>query len=229
MPGEQQQVNVAGYAGPRRRASLILLLLVNLLPLVGVLWLDWDVVGLLVLYWSENLILGFYTILKMLTKSPRSGLPLSLFFCLHYGGFCAGHGIFILSVLLDVNVEPQSEHPWPLLLVFPQMFINVVQQVMAHAPTDWTVPFVALVISHGVSFVSNFLLAGEREQVRLSELMAAPYSRIFLLHIAIIFGGIAAMAMGQPLAMLVILVLLKSGLDIKLHLREHRVLAKQAR
>jgi len=114
MPGEQQQVNVAGYAGPRRRASLILLLLVNLLPLVGVLWLDWDVVGLLVLYWSENLILGFYTILKMLTKSPRSGLPLSLFFCLHYGGFCAGHGIFILSVLLDVNVEPQSEHPWPL-------------------------------------------------------------------------------------------------------------------
>jgi len=109
------------------------------------------------------------------------------------------------------------------------MFINVVQQVMAHAPTGWTVPFVALVISHGVSFVSNFLLAGEREQVRLSELMAAPYSRIFLLHIAIIFGGIAAMAMGQPLAMLVILVLLKSGLDIKLHLREHRVLAKQAR
>ena len=229
MPGEQQQVNVAGYAGPRRRASLILLLLVNLLPLVGVLWLDWDVVGLLVLYWSENLILGFYTILKMLTKSPRGGLPLSLFFCLHYGGFCAGHGIFILSVLLDVNVEPPSEHPWPLLLVFPQMFINVVQQVMAHAPTDWTVPFVALVISHGVSFVSNFLLAGEREQVRLSELMAAPYSRIFLLHIAIIFGGIATMAMGQPLAMLVILVLLKSGLDIKLHLREHRVLAKQAR
>ena len=228
MPGEQTQADVAGYTGLRRRASLILLLVVNLLPLVGVLWLDWDVVGLLVLYWSENLILGFYTILKMLTKSPRGGLPLTLFFCLHYGGFCVGHGIFLLSVLLDVDVDTQPEHPWPLFLVFPQVFLSVVKQVMAHAPTDWVLPFAALVISHGVSFVSNFLLGGEREELRLSELMVAPYSRIFLLHIAIIFGGMATIAMGQPLAMLVILVLLKSALDITLHLRQHRALAKRA-
>ena len=59
-----------GYGGLRRRASLGLLVLVNLLPLVGVLWLDWDVAALMILYWSENLVLGFYTLLKMLTVSP---------------------------------------------------------------------------------------------------------------------------------------------------------------
>ena len=225
---QQHYVDEEAYNGLRRRASLIVLLLVNLLPLVGVLWLGWDVAGLLVLYWSENLILGFYTILKMLCKSPRGGLPLSLFFCLHYGGFCAAHGMFILSILLDVDVDPQPEDPWPLILVFPQWLINVVEQVMAHAPVAWLLPFAALFLSHGVSFVFNFLLGGEREEVRLSQLMAAPYSRIFLLHVAIIFGGIATVALGQPMAMLVILVLLKSALDIKLHLRAHERLAKAA-
>jgi hypothetical protein len=228
VPQEQHYMDEEGYTGLRRRASLIVLLLVNLLPLAGVLWLGWDVAGLLVLYWSENLILGFYTILKMLSKSPRGGLPLSLFFCLHYGGFCAAHGMFILSILLEVDVDPQPEDPWPLFLVFPQLFINVVKQVMVHAPVAWLLPFAALFVSHGVSFVFNFLLGGEREEVRLSQLMAAPYSRIFLLHAAIIFGGIATVAMGQPMAMLVILVLLKSALDIKLHLREHQKLVQAA-
>jgi hypothetical protein len=51
---------------------------------------------------------------------------------------------------------------------------------------------------------------------------SAPYKRIVVLHIAIIIGGIGVMALGQPLTMLVVLVLLKLGVDVVLHLREHR-------
>ena len=95
----------SSYDGLRRRASLALLVLVNLLPLVGVLYFDWDVAGLMVLYWSENLVLGFYTLAKMLIISPLGGLGLGTFFCIHYGGFCAGHGLFIITLLLDQNIE----------------------------------------------------------------------------------------------------------------------------
>ncbi len=45
------------YAGVRRRLSLVVLVLVNLLPLAGVLFFDWDVAALVILYWSENLVL----------------------------------------------------------------------------------------------------------------------------------------------------------------------------
>lgn len=218
------RAEVDTYTGLRRRASLVTLVLVNLLPLLGVLYFDWDVVGLVVLYWSENLVLGFYTLLKMLTKSPLGGLGLGLFFCIHYGGFCAAHGIFILSMLVDAEFTPMPEDPWPLFLVFPQLLINVVRHVLAHTPPEWLYAFAALVLSHGVSFVLNFLLAGERDELSLQQLMSAPYSRIVVLHIAIIFGGMAVMALGQPVAMLVVLVLLKLAVDVALHLREHREL-----
>ena len=94
------------YTGLRRRASLLALVLVNLLPLLGVLFFHWDVAALVVLYWSENLVLGFYTLVKMLVKSPVGGLGSGIFFLIHYGGFCAVHGLFIIALLVDGNVDP---------------------------------------------------------------------------------------------------------------------------
>ncbi len=212
----------AGYSGLRRRVSLAVLVLVNLLPLGGVLFFGWDVAALVILYWSENLVLGFYTLLKMLVTSPLGGLGRGLFFTIHYGGFCAVHGVFILLMLVDGEFDPMPAEPWPLFLVFPQLLVNVVLQVLSFAPREWLFAFAALVISHGVSFVANFLLGGERDKLSPRDLMGAPYGRIVVLHLAVILGGFGTMALGQPVAMLVALVVLKLGLDIKLHLREHR-------
>lgn len=211
-----------GYGGRRRSISLLLLVLVNILPLLGVLLLDWGVVALMVLYWSENLVLGFYTLLKMLVTSGWRGLGLGVFFSIHYGGFCAGHGMFILVMLVNDDFDPMPGDPWPLFLVFPQLLVNVVREVLSFAPPAWLLAFAALFLSHGVSFVMNFLLAGEKDQLQAKQLMTAPYGRIVVLHVAIIIGGMGVMALGQPVAMLLVLVLLKLAVDVKLHLREHR-------
>jgi ABC-type multidrug transport system permease subunit len=84
------------------------------------------------------------------------------------------------------------------------------------------VAFVGLLISHGYSFVSNFLLGGEREQASTRDLMSAPYKRIVILHVAIIAGGFAVAALGQPLVLLIVLIALKLVLDIALHRQERR-------
>ena len=210
-----------GYSGPRRQWSLLALIVVNLLPLAGVLFLGWDVGALVLLYWAENLIIGFYTLLKMLVNSPWQGLGTTIFFLIHYGGFCAIHGMFVIELLLQVEIDPAPEKPWPLFLVVPQMLFIALQQLLEVVPSRWLFAFGALFISHGISFVLNFLLGGEREGVTQKQLMASPYGRVVVLHVAIIFGGIAVQAMGEPVAMLVVLVLLKLGLDIKLHLRQH--------
>lgn len=55
--------------------------------------------------------------------------------------------------------------------------------------------------------------------------MFAPYGRIVLLHLTILVGCAAVAALGQPVAMLIALVLLKPGMDVSLHLREHQRLA----
>lgn len=218
----QGGLDTDSYGGMRRRASLAALVGVNILPLLGVILLDWDVAALMLLYWSENLVIGFYTLAKMLIKAPLGGLASGAFFLVHYGGFCAVHGLFIFIMLVDGDFEPFPADPWPLFLVFPQLLFNVTGQVFSHASTEWLVTFFALFVSHGISFAVNFLWGPERDEVSVKSLMGAPYGRVVVLHVAIIFGGMAVMALDQPLFMLVVLVLLKLGMDVGLHLRQHR-------
>ncbi|WOJ97927.1 DUF6498-containing protein [Congregibacter brevis] len=212
----------SAYTGLRRQLSLALLVAVNILPLLGVIFFDWDVGALIILYWSENLVLGAYNILKMATVGGLSAVFPSMFFSIHYGGFCAEHGFFILSLLFDAPASFGDDPPWPLFLVFLQLLFDVIEQVFALAPREWIIAFIGLFISHGYSYVSNFLIAGERESSTVSSLMSAPYKRIIILHITVIAGGFAIMSLDQPLFLLIVLVAVKTAVDIGLHLREHQ-------
>ena len=207
---------------PRRvQRSGVLLLAGNLLPLLGVLFLGWDVGALVVFYWSENLVIGAYNLLRMAVVGGLKALFYCFFFLIHYGGFCAVHGFFILSMLLDESAS-LGEADWPLFLVFLQLLLQVIQQVLAQAPPAWLLAFLGLLITHGYSFVTNFLLGGERERATIQSLMSAPYRRIVVLHVAVIAGGFGVAALGEPLVLLIALVALKTVADITLHRREHR-------
>jgi hypothetical protein len=52
--------------------------------------------------------------------------------------------------------------------------------------------------------------------------MAEPYRRLVVMHVTLIFGGKAIMALGQPIYALTLLVVLEIGIDLYAHLREHR-------
>jgi hypothetical protein len=188
-----------------------------------VLHLDWDVGSLVVLYWSENLVIGGYTILKMLLKTRGRKRFLTLFFTLHYGGFCAIHGFFVLQLtrFAGENWGHAAAVTWPGPLAIIQIFVNLAQQVLAAAPRDFLLACLALVVSHGVSFVLVYLGQQEYAHTTMKELMSAPYRRIAVLHIAIIAGGFLVVRLGSPLGLLVALVALKIGMDIMLHNRSH--------
>jgi len=79
-----------------------------------------------------------------------------------------------------------------------------------------------LAVSHGISFVHNFLMNGEYRRTSPPLLMFQPYGRIVVLHITIIIGGGLMMLLGSPTIGLLILVLLKTGLDLAAHLRERK-------
>jgi hypothetical protein len=52
------------------RHQQLALILANLVPLAGVLFWDWDIFNIVVLYWFENVIIGGINILKMPTCAP---------------------------------------------------------------------------------------------------------------------------------------------------------------
>ena len=209
---------------PRSRWSLAVLVLANMVPLAGALFGGWDVRLLVLLYWAENLIIGGYNILRMALVSTRnpseafSKLFFIPFFSIHYGMFCLAHGLFILLFFYGGS-ETQG------LPFGPRLLLRAWQ--LSDGLLLW--PLIGLVISHGVSLIEHFFLQGERRRVTLKQLMAAPYGRIVILHVAILAGGIFVQKWGSPWPLLVVLVLLKTGLDVVLHRRSHSAPSTPAR
>ena len=81
---------------------------------------------------------------------------------------------------------------------------------------------VGLFISHGLSYRLNYIGRGEYLRTTAIQQMFAPYGRLVVLHVTIIFGAILIGVTGAPAAAIVVLVLLKIALDLGLHLAEHR-------
>lgn len=209
--------------------SVIALLAANTIPLFGVLFLKWDAFSIVLLYWSENLIIGFYNVLKIIfSKVSHPAVHLGKlflipFFIIHYGAFTAVHGLFLLAFFKeDVAKNVLESFKWPFILVFLELLINVVKQIYFIIPSQMKIAVLSLFISHGISFIYNYLLKGEYKNTKNQNFMAAPYGRVILMHITILGGGFLAITMGSPEAILLILIILKTIVDVILHLRGHK-------
>ena len=196
--------------------SVLFLIAVNTIPLFGVIFFGWSLFSIMFLYWIENGIIGFFNVFKIaLARAPgRSGFtingrPISpsnkelriVFFILHYGVFWTVHGVFVF-VFFGLN-SPSG--------LFGGLGLRGVAVAAA-----------ALFLSHGVSFFVNFLGKEEYLTVSPDQQMMEPYSRVVVLHVTILAGGFLADSLGAPLAALVLLIVLKTVIDLVAHLREHR-------
>jgi len=79
-------------------------------------------------------------------------------------------------------------------------------------------------VSHAFSFFHNYVAGGEYLRISLQQLMAQPYARVVVLHVAVLFGGWVILALGSPVGALIILIALKTSLDLRAHLAERRKL-----
>jgi hypothetical protein len=184
--------------------GLILLIALNGLPLVGVLAWGWKSFDLIFLYWMENVIIGAFTVLRMLIRPYGHALELAFpfflvpFFCVHYGMFCMGHGMFVVSLFGQTGMEDSGLLPAALAVLSSPYMLAAVAALTLIQVADW---------------VRDVRLRGlGADGVR--DLMMAPYRRIFVLHITIIAGGFALTALQEPVAGLIILVAVKTASDV---------------
>ncbi|MGB5543923.1 MAG: DUF6498-containing protein [Gammaproteobacteria bacterium] len=206
------------FASPwlqRIGSSGLVLILANCIPLCGVLFFGWDVFALMLQFWFENVVIGVFALLRIATAGQKTSIGgrlfLALFFTLHYGGFTLGHGYLLLELFGTGSYDMDQ-------MFQPEFWLALIAQ------TGIAIALVALFASHLYSFVVNYLLAGEFRRMAPRKAMSMPYPRIILLHLSLLGGGFLLEMTGQPLAGLAIFVLLKIGLDLSLHRREHRQL-----
>lgn len=209
--------------------SLAALIGANLIPFIGIFFFHWDVSYIVLLYWIENLVAAFYNILKLAflkidSSAEKVGkLFLIPFFCIHYGGFCAVHGFFLIHFFkIGAGSAPfENSTEWWGPLIFIQLLYSVFARIWASRPPEMIWAVIGLFISHGVSFVENYILGQEYKTGSLKNLMHQPYKRIIVMHIAILAGGIFVMQLDSPMPLLIALVLLKIFFDLHLHKKSH--------
>lgn len=191
--------------------SIVALLLANAIPLIGVVALGWSAAPVLALYWFETAIIGVFTLAKMVVIPGSLGEKLFLipFFCVHFGMFMMVHGFFVAMITLAGVHSP----------------IDGVERLADQAfgeATAMLFAVIAMIGSHGVSFVTNFLRT-ERGQRSIQQTMMMPYPRVIVMHVAILVGTAAAMFLGSPMIAVLLLVVLKTGLDLAAHRKEHKI------
>ncbi len=197
-----------------KKPTVIILILSNLLPIYGVLFLGWEVFPIMLLFWTENVIIGVFNILKMLMCSPASPaqwvakLFLVPFFSVHYGGFAMAHGFVIFALFGGSNIEVTD-------------ILDLTKFLQLVGGYNFVLGFLTLFLSHCISFVMNYILKGEYKQASPGDLMFQPYGRVGVLHITIIFGGFILLALGSPTGGLIILIVLKLAIDVLAHLTLH--------
>lgn len=184
------------------------------------LFLQWTVFSVLLLYWCENVIVGGFNVLRMLTADPGDPAAwigkvfLIPFFCFHYGMFTFVHGLFVVTLFGGAGMRHTS------------FGVGGLVAAVEHAGIG--VGVVLLLLSHGVSFIHNYLMSGENRRASLPQLMAQPYARVMILHVTILLGGFLVQAAGAPILALLLLVVLKTAIDLRAHLAERAKLAPAA-
>ncbi|MEA2517953.1 MAG: hypothetical protein QOF49_33 [Chloroflexota bacterium] len=218
--------------------SVALLVAFNVVPLVGVLAWHWSVATILVLYWVENGIVGALNIPKMLLASgppggsmaarPVDGVAMASkigqigFFLVHYGMFWLVHGVFVFTLPLFAGSQPGAGLPD--FVVLDNGEVAFLRDTGASVGPDLTAVAwgsAGLAISHGASFVLNFVGRREYLKVTTAGQMFAPYGRLVILHVTIIVGAMVSLLLGSPIGAIVVLVILKTAVDVAFHIREH--------
>jgi hypothetical protein len=181
-----------------------------------VLFLGWTVFPLVLMYWLENVVVGGFNVAKMALAQPGDAILWAgkafviPFFVLHFGGFTYIHGVLVLAFF-----GPRSPNAFHLVP-------TVLAAIRANR-LGWGV--LSLVLSHGFSFYWNYLRSGEYRRASLTGLMGQPYARIVVLHVVVLCGGWVVMLLGSPLGALLVLVALKTAVDLRAHQAERRKFA----
>ena len=200
----------------KKDKSAMILLLSNVLAIIFVLIQQWNLLIIMLGYWLQSIIIGFFNFLKIISlkdfsvkdlkvnnksvkATKNTKIFIAFFFVFHYGLFHCGYLSFLISFMEEKGVDIMSEI-YPLLLVGIIFFLN-----------------------HLFSFWYN---KGEQKKQNIGKIMFFPYTRIIPMHLAIIAYGfftIFSEIVGFELYFmpLILFLTLKTFSDLIMHFTEH--------
>jgi hypothetical protein len=202
---------------PSKFGAVVLALLTNAVPLVGVLYFEWSAINVLVLYWFENLLIGFCTLVRLVAHrawtrkrgywrhSNRLGIqvdnkPAEMGLIGEYAiatfGFTLAHGVFVGVIVLLLHQNYPDQAMWQLSW----------QQVLRGA--------LAIAVFLGIELAVDLTRIRGASFAALRDYAQARMGRVIVLHLAIIFGMFAMAMSHSPMGILYVLIGIKTCADL---------------
>ena len=169
-----------------------LLIVANLVPVYGVLFLGWNAREVFIVYCFETIIIGFFTLLKLaitgvirktgvweyqgnITKKPF--WLFMLFFLVHYGMFVA----IQMSLFFAVSGIGKDDNIsiFNFFSKWPELITNETYIMLG-----------VFIVSYAFRNITEFILSGEYRTASLMYLMFQPYGRIFIQQFTVLLGSI---------------------------------------
>jgi hypothetical protein len=187
--------------------TLIPLLLANLAPIYGVIYGDWSIFQVFLLFWMDTVVVGFYSALKITKVSGLFSFLLIPFFGLHFGIFMFAY----LALIFTMFNEAIS-----FTTIIPSLSLIV------ESGKILLVPIILLFISHGISYYANYIKKEEYKYVDSKQQVLLSYSRIIVMHLLIILAGWIIVFHDTPTSAVVLLIVGKIIVDAKAHMLSHQ-------
>lgn len=232
IPSSADDAQTAGL----NRIAALALVLANVVIVALTLREQWGFLQILYVIWFEALVIGAYNVLKMFVvfawgnpfgswigfanraSAAFCGLAAIVFFVVKFSGFALGMGFFLLVLPAWLTQSESGQR------LGDSGQFELITQALKAVASGLPVILLALVASHGVSFVVNFLGRREYQRTNIVVLVFWPYARMALVMVVMVIAGlVAAVApiLGRTTMFAVTVVLLKVLADLASHAFEH--------
>ena len=191
----------------------------NCIPLAGVLLDGWQALPLLVFYWVENVVHAAFAVLRMLVRTlaagrTRTGLALpgvaSLAgFASLLALFCFVHGMFIFATFALTDLIWHGREP---LAHMDDLTGRLAAVFRADRGLLWSAALLLALESGG--FLFRWLPGGDWRLGEPLREVAAPRTRIVVLHLTLLLSVPLVVALGETTLAVLALALVKSAADL---------------
>jgi hypothetical protein len=185
-------------------ADFWVILVLNLIPIVGVIYFHWEPMAIITMYWLESLIIGFFHVIKILLSKGEigsleinGGKPqsqsyaksfIAVFFPIHYGIFIGVQGVFmgVYTVLGDWMQDFPITYLWGIGAIF---------------------------ISQSFGLFYSYLYKGVYKKLDLGALMFLPYPRVIVQQFVAIIGSFFTVFLSANMGALIVFIVIKIIVD----------------
>lgn len=192
--------------------SDIFLIIVNLVPLYGVWFMNWDAAQMFLIYCMESVIIGMFQVVKLLVlsffkrsdvwnedapnASKQPGWLFIIFFILHYGFFVFVQVSIFISVGSISKTVGQDVGAFDLIF----HFTNYLQPGSLIALLLFTA-------AYAIVTVKDFFITGQYKTASMGVVMFQPYLRIVVQQFVVIIGSLFLSFGASKIFMLVFVVI----------------------